>query len=95
MSSGPGIGVSETRTIRIARRDEYDSVAVEAAAPPDADKSVISQRMLIMLAEALQKTSPMLERDPFVSESRRIATTRSACAGRVGDVVFTRLGGEP
>jgi hypothetical protein len=31
--SGPGIGVSETRSIRIARSDEYDSVAVDAAAP--------------------------------------------------------------
>jgi hypothetical protein len=61
--SGPGVGVSDTRAIRIARADEYDSVAVDAAPPSDADKSVISERMLIMLAEALEKKRPTLKRD--------------------------------
>ena len=58
--TGPGVGASETRAIRIARADEYDSVAVDAAAPSEADKSVISERMLIMLAEALEKKRPSL-----------------------------------
>jgi hypothetical protein len=31
--SGPSIGTSDTRTIRIARADEYDSTSIEAAAP--------------------------------------------------------------
>jgi hypothetical protein len=93
--TGPGIGVSETRSIRIARRDEYDSVAVDAAAPPDAEKSVISQRMLILLAEALEKKRPSLRRDTLVSESRRIAVDQKKLRRSVGDIVFTRLGGDP
>jgi hypothetical protein len=93
--SGPGIGVSETRTIRIARADEYDSVAVDAAGPADEEKSVISERMLIMLAEALQKRRPSLRRDTVVSESRRIAVDQKRLRRTVGDVVFTRLGGDP
>ena len=93
-ASGPGVGVSETRTIRIARHDEYDSVAVEAAAPSDADKSVISERMLITLAEALQRARPTLKRDSLVGESRSIATDQKRLRRTVGEIVFTRLGGE-
>jgi hypothetical protein len=93
--TGPGIGVSETRAIRIARRDEYDSVAVEAAAPSDEDKTVISERMLIMLAEALEKKRTTLERDSVVSESRGIATDQKRLRRTVGELVFSRLGGEP
>src|SRR6185436_2342668 len=67
--SGPGVGVSETRAIRVARRDEYDSVAVDAAAPSEAEKGVISQRMLIILAEALEKKKQSISRDALLAES--------------------------
>jgi hypothetical protein len=92
--SGPGVGTSETRAIRIARHDEYDSVAVEAAAPSDAEKGVISERMLIMLAEALEKARPKLKRDSVVNESRSIAAEQKRLRRTVGEIVFTRLGGE-
>lgn len=94
-ASGPGVGTSETRTLRIARADEYDSLAVEAAPPPDADKSAISQRMLIMLAEALQRKRPTLKREAFVGESRSIAADQKRLRRTVGEIVFERLGGEP
>jgi len=93
--SGPGVGTSETRAIRIARADEYDSVAVEAAPPADADKSVISERMLIMLAEALQNKRSSLKREAVVSESRTIAGDQKRLRRNVGEIVFTRLGGDP
>jgi hypothetical protein len=93
--SGPGIGVSETRAFRIARRDEYDSVAVDAAGPADEEKSVISERMLIILAEALETRRPSLRRDTVVGESRRIASDQKRLRRTVGDIVFTRLGGDP
>jgi hypothetical protein len=93
--TGPGVGTSETRTIRIARPDEYDSVAVDAAAPSEADKSVISERMLIMLAEALQKKRPSMARDTLLRESHGIALDQKKLRRTVGDVVFTRLGGQP
>lgn len=93
--SGPGIGASETRVIRIARADEYDSVAVDAAPPADAEKSVLSQRMLIMLTEALEKKRPQLKREAVVAESRSIGADQKKLRRRVGEIVFTRLGGEP
>lgn len=94
-ASGPGIGTSETRALRIARADEYDSVAVDAAPPSEAEKGAISQRMLIMLAEALEQKRPKLQRGVVVSESRSIAADQKKLRRTVGDIVFTRLGAEP
>jgi len=93
--TGPGVGASETRSIRIARPDEYDSVAVEAAAPSEADRSMVSERMLIMLAEALQQKRPRLGRDTVLRESQGIAVDQKKLRRAVGDIVFTRLGGNP
>jgi hypothetical protein len=93
--SGPGVGASETRVIRIARAGEYDSIAVEGAPPPEADKSLISQRMLIILAEALDKRRPTLARETLLSESRNIARDQTRLRKRVGDIIFARLGNEP
>ena len=93
--SGPGIGASETRALRIARAGEYDSVAVEGAPPPEADKSLVSQRMLIMLTEALEKKRPRLAREEVVRESRRIAVDQKRLRKAVGEIVFARLGDEP
>ena len=91
--SGPGIGTSETRALRIARAGEYDSLAVEAAAPTEEAKNVVSQRMLIMLAEALERRRPRLVHDSLVGESRSIAADQKRLRRTVGDVVFMRLGG--
>ncbi|HEY4217383.1 MAG TPA: DUF4175 family protein [Gemmatimonadaceae bacterium] len=93
--NGPGMGTSETRSIRIARADEYDSVAVDAAAPSDADKSMISERMLIMLTEALDKKRRTLSHDTLVKESHNIAADQQSLRRTVGALVFTRLGGDP
>ena len=93
--TGPGAGASETRTIRIARADEYDSSAVDAAAPSDEDKSVISERMLITLAEALESKRGSLSRPQLVTESQSIAADQTRLRRSVGDVVFARLGGSP
>lgn len=93
--TGPGIGRSETRTLRIARAGEYDSVAVEGAAPPEEDKSVLSQRMLINMAEALRKRRKTLSHDNFVSEATKIARDQGRLRRQVGDIVFSRLGDNP
>ncbi|HJU65836.1 MAG TPA: hypothetical protein VJ596_09175, partial [Gemmatimonadaceae bacterium] len=89
--TGPGVGSSETRVVRVARLGEYDSVAVEGAPPPEVDKSEISQRMLIMLAEALVRRQPRLRRDTVVAESRRIGSDQARLRRRVGEIVFIRL----
>jgi hypothetical protein len=90
--SGPTLGVSETRTLRIARADEYDSVAVDAAPPPEPEKNALSQRMLLLMAQALEKRRGSLARAPFVSESRAIALDQTRLRKRVGEIVFQRLG---
>ncbi|MEP7346390.1 MAG: hypothetical protein ABI877_14060, partial [Gemmatimonadaceae bacterium] len=94
-ATGPGIGRSETRTLRIARSGEYDSVAVEGAPPPDADKSVLSQRMLINIAEALRKRRKTVSREIFLSESAKLARDQARLRRQVGDIVFDRLGDNP
>ena len=93
--SGPSTGFSETRAIRIVRPDERDSVAVDAAPPPEADASLVSQRMLIILTEALQARRARLGRSDLVAESRRIAADQKKLRRTVGDIIFTRLGTEP
>ncbi|HEY6986036.1 MAG TPA: hypothetical protein VH375_08135, partial [Rhodanobacteraceae bacterium] len=93
--TGPGVGTSETRAIRIARAGEYDSLAVNAAAPSEAEKGMISERMLIMLTEELQGKRARLARDTLLREAHSIAVDQKKLRRSVGDIVFTRLGGNP
>jgi hypothetical protein len=51
--------------------------------------------MLIMLTEALQKKRSSLKRETLVSESRSIAVDQKKLRRLVGEIVFTRLGGDP
>ncbi|HEU4630688.1 MAG TPA: hypothetical protein VFS08_13135 [Gemmatimonadaceae bacterium] len=90
--SGPGVGASETRAIRIARAGEYDSVAVEGAPPPTPDSTALSQRMLLILTERLQQRRPRLDRATVLAESQRIARDQTRLRRQVGEIVFARLG---
>jgi hypothetical protein len=92
--SGPGIGYSETRTFRVPRPGEGDSVAVNQVARAEGDSSLLSQRILLMMAEALERRRPRLRRDTFVAESRRIAGEQATLRRRVADIIFLRLGAE-
>ena len=85
---GPGIGVSDTRTYRVARRDEYDSLAVEAGAPIVPESTVVSQRMLILRAEALLREQPSLARDSVLTRVRGIATDQIRLRERVHDIIY-------
>jgi hypothetical protein len=93
--TGPGIGVSETRTLRVPRASEYDSVAIEGAPPPDVDSSQLSQRMLIILAEKLEARRAKLPRTQVVKESRAIGSDEARLRQHVGEIVFARLGAQP
>jgi len=85
-------GTSETRTIRVARAGEYDSVAVDAAPPALGDTSQLGQRMLLMLTEALVQRQRALPRAALLAESQKIAQDQGRLRRRVGDLVFARLG---
>lgn len=93
--SGPGVGYSETRMLRIARPDEYDSLSIEPLPPLPGDTGLLSQRMLIQLAEELERQRPRLAREAVVAESRRIAADQARLRRQVGEIIFMRLGGEP
>lgn len=88
------VGSSETRAFRIARPSEMDSVAVEPAPPPEVDKSLLSQRMLLMLTEKLDKAQVRLARPEVLRESLKLARDQARLRLAVGDVVFQRLSGE-
>ena len=93
-SSAREFGSSETRSFRIARAAEYDSVAVEPAPPPEVDKSRLSQRMLLMLTEKLERQRPRLDRTTLMTESIKIGRDQARLRQAVGDVVFQRLSGD-
>lgn len=92
--TGPGVGASETRTLRIARADEYDSVAVDPMPPTEPEKNALSQRMLLLMTEELQAKRPRISAAELTRESRRIAVEQTKLRKRVGEVVFLRLGEE-
>ena len=92
--TGPGIGVSETRTLRVPRASEYDSIAIEGAPPPDVDSSQLSQRMLILLTEKLEARRTKLPRAQVVKESQAIGSDEARLRQHVGEIVFARLGAQ-
>jgi hypothetical protein len=87
-------GSSETRTLRVYRAGESDSVAVEAAPPPEVGKSELSQRMLIMLTEKLVGQLRGLSRAAVATEAGSIGREQGRLRKRVGEIIFTRLTGE-
>lgn len=86
--SGPSMGVSETRTVRVARADEYDSLAVDAAAPAPVDSSAMSQRMLILMTEELVRKQPTLSRSDLVNQSTDIGSAEDRIRKRVYDILY-------
>lgn len=88
------LGASETRTFRIARAGEYDSVAVDPAPPPEVQKSLMSQRMLLILTEKLVAKLKTMPRDAVVAESRKLASDQVKLRKAIGNLVFQRLEGE-
>ncbi|HVF38678.1 MAG TPA: hypothetical protein VM939_02185 [Gemmatimonadaceae bacterium] len=88
--SGPGIGTSDTRTFRVARADEYDSVSVEAAAPAPVDSSAISQRMLIQMTEQLVRAEKRLTRAELVRRSTEIGDLEDRIRKRVEAILYQK-----
>ena len=85
--SGPGVATSDTRTIRIARAGEYDSLSIEAAAPQPIDSSAMSQRMLIVMTEKLVREQPKLTRQELVKRSTDIGDLEERIRKRVHEIL--------
>ena len=92
--SGPGLSTSDTRTFRIARAEEYDSVAVDAAAPLPVDTAAMSQRMLIAMTEKLVKEQKKITRKELVSRSGTIGDLEDKIRKRVEQILYELDGGE-
>ena len=86
--SGPGVGTSDTRTFRIARAGESDSVSVNAAGPMPVDSSLMSQRMLVIMTERLVREQPGLDRARLVTRSTEIAELEDRIRRRVHDGLY-------
>jgi hypothetical protein len=101
--SGPGLGTSDTRTIRIARTDEYDSLAVEAMAPVFGDSALLSQRVILQRTEALVREQPSLSREELIERASALALDQERLRNRVHSIVYpghehaeeSELAGEP
>jgi hypothetical protein len=65
--TGPGKGVSETRTLKIA--EPVDSTSINAAPPLPIDSMWISQRLLNMRTDTLIRTRRAISREDFVHRS--------------------------
>jgi hypothetical protein len=92
--SGPGLATSDTRTYRIARADEYDSVSVDPAGPLPVDSSAMSQRMLIQMTEKLVREQKGLTRQELVRRSTEIGDLEDRVRKRVHQILFEQEGGE-
>jgi hypothetical protein len=92
--SGPGTATSDTRTFRIARADEYDSVAVDPGAPLPVDTAAVSQRMLIMMTEKLVKEKKTITRQELVRRSGEIGDLEDKIRKRVEEILYEIEGGE-
>ena len=65
--TGPGMGVSETRTLKIA--EPVDSTSINAAPPLPIDSMWISQRLLNMRTDTLIRTRRSMSHEDFVHKS--------------------------
>lgn len=91
--TGPGLATSDTRTFRIARADEYDSVAVDPAAPLPVDTAAMSQRMLIIATEKLVKERTKISRKDLVRRSGELGDLEDKIRKRVESVLYELDGG--
>ena len=88
---GPGKGYSETRSIRIARKGEYDSLAVTAA-PPSADTAMMTLRMLIIATEGLDKQRGRMKMDDFVDSAGVLSGKATSVRQKIQRIISEQTG---
>jgi hypothetical protein len=88
--SGPGVGTSETRTFRLATKEEFDSVNV-AGAPTMIDSAYMTQRLIVIATrELLARPRP---RDTIVKTSGHLAGRQETLRSRVDELLHGGEGG--
>lgn len=89
---GPGRGYSETRSVRIARKGEYDSLSVTAA-PPSADTAMMTLRMLIIATEGLEKQRPRMDKLLFVDSATALGGKAEGVRQKIQRIINEQTGG--
>jgi hypothetical protein len=93
--TGPGAGVSNTRVIRVARAGQEAEITTLIGVPLEAEADpVLSQRMIILMTEALRDRRAGLKRPALLLESADIALEQLRLRSKVGEEVFVRLSAE-
>jgi len=88
---GPGKGYSETRSIRVARKGEYDSLSVTAA-PPSADTAMMTLRMLIIATEGLEKMRPTMDKNRFLDSASVLTGKAESVRGKIQRIISEQTG---
>lgn len=93
--TGPGVGVSRTRLIRIARDDEMADITSLIGFPLEAEKEpVLSQRMIILMTERLIQRARTLDREMALRESEGVAREQARLREHVADVIYSTKSGD-
>jgi hypothetical protein len=89
--TGPGESVSRTRIIRVARPEELDQINTDVGVPPELPKDpLMSQRMIILMTERLQRERPRLSRPDLQRRSGEIAQHQARLRAVVGEQIYIR-----
>jgi hypothetical protein len=89
--TGPGESVSRTRIIRVARPEEMDQINTDIGVPAELPKDpLMSQRMIILMTERLQRERPRLSRQELTARSTEIAQHQGRLRAIVGEQIYIR-----
>jgi uncharacterized protein DUF4159 len=92
--TGPGIGVSATRQIRISREDDLSDVTTLVGFPIEREREpLLSQRMIILLTEELIDSAAGMNPDERLEASRDLADEQARLRARIGEQIFSRATG--
>jgi hypothetical protein len=92
--TGPGLGVSTTRQIRISRDADLADVTTLIGFPIDREREpLLSQRMIILLTEELRDSTPNPEAAAFQEAATEIADEQARLRARIGEQIFSRATG--
>lgn len=92
--TGPGLGVSATRLIRISTEDDLSDVTTLVGFPIEREREpLLSQRMIILLTEELRDTAQRLTDEALMAEAYAIADEQARLRGRIGEQIFSRATG--
>lgn len=86
--TGPGVTTSDTRTFRVARPGEYDSVSIEGAAPPPVERSFLTERMLIDAADSLYRARASVPTPMYRAGAGRMGADQASLRKRVYDILY-------